>query len=173
MSKPKPNNQLRSGLVTVLIIVAIGAAIIAVQLISSAAPAPTPTGQRMTLDPQIITNLTQMPDALPLSGEAAAEFENLKTLVEACPDYIPARLSQMQQHIQWLLNPAAIPPDIIIALGSDPPTRLIYGMASYTAIQWQTGVQSPDSCLLPIGRILNDMLSAVGEARFPVFDEAP
>jgi len=45
-------------------------------------------------------------------------------------------------------------------------------MATYTLVQWGEKQKAPDSCLLPIGKKLNDMLVANGEARFSQFDGA-
>jgi hypothetical protein len=158
--------RLRGGLVTGVIIFFMAAAIVLIQLAGSAAP---PANQRrMTLEPQIITNLTQLPQATPLSGEAATQISSLKALVDACPDYTAERRDQMAQHLEWLQNPATIPPDIIIALGGNPVGRLIYGMASYTSIQWRLNERPPDSCLLPIAELLNQMLTAAGEEPFPL-----
>lgn len=169
MAKTKPNTlRLRSGVITGLIILSLAVIVILLQLQGSAAPR-TGTQQSMTLDPQIVSNLTQMPEAAPLAGDAADQVTQLRALVDACPDYVPERRSQMEQHIAWLLNPALIPPEIIIALGTNPAGRLIFGMATYTSIQWRVDNNSPDSCLLPIGAMLNDMLTAAGEEPFPVF----
>jgi hypothetical protein len=126
--------------------------------------------QIMTMDPRIIANLTTIPDAAPLSGAAAAEVNELHTLVKACVDYSPERLTQMEQHIEWLLNPAKLSRDMILALGPNPTGRLIFGMASYTSTQWRLKGRPPDSCLLPIGRMLNTMLVAAGEEPMAIFD---
>lgn len=172
MSKLNSNSRrLQNGLITGLVVLLVASAIILIQLVSSDSP---PTGgQRMTLQPQIMTNLTQLPQATPLSGEAADQVSRLKAMVDACPDYTPERRSQMEQHIEWLLHPASIPPDIIIALGVNPTGRLVYGMASYTSIQWRLNDRAPDSCLIPIGALLDEMLSAAGEPPFPIADESP
>lgn len=163
--------KISSFLLTGIVILLMAAGIIALQLFGNANP--QSSGQRMTLEPQIVNNLTQLPLATPLAGEAASHVNDLKALVEACPDYSPERRSQMEQHIQWLLNPAQIPGDMIIALGSNPTGKLIFGMATYTSAQWRIMDSPGDSCLVPIGRMLNDMLIAVGEDPDPVFAETP
>ena len=160
--------QLPSGLTTGLVIVLLVVVIILAQVLGNGRP--QSAGQRMTLEPQIITNLTQLPVATPLSGDAASQVQELRTLVAACPDYTPERRSQMEQHIQWLLHPAQIPGDITIALGTNPTGRLIFGMATYTSIQWSLEDRPTDSCLLPIGYMLNEMLIAAGEEPFDVFN---
>lgn len=159
--------QLRSAAITALILLVLAVAFIVLQL-NTAAP-PAPADQRMTLAPEIITNLTQLPQATPLAGEAADQLDALAALVEACEDYTPERRSQMQQHIAWLRAPAELPADIIIALGSNPPGKLIFGMATYTSIQWRLNDSPTESCLLPIGERLNSMLVAAGEPPFPDF----
>jgi len=157
-------------LLTCLIVLGIGAVVVLAQL--AGRKPPQPAAQQMTMDPAIIDNLTRLPAATPLLGQAADDVVELGAAVDACPDYTEARRLQMEQHLQWLLNPAQIPPDIIIALGANSTGRLIYGMATYTAIQWRTGGRLADSCLLPIGRTLNAMLLAVGEEPFAIFAEA-
>jgi hypothetical protein len=143
--------------------------IIAFQILGNTNP--QAAGQRMTLEPEIIANLTRLPQATPLSGESANEVNALRALVDSCPDYISPRRSQMEQHIEWLLNPALIPTDIVIALGANPTGKLLYGMATYTSIQWRVDNRPPDSCLLSVGKMLNEMLAAAGEEPFPIFDE--
>ncbi len=175
-NKKSSGNGLRSALITVAIILVIGVGIVLLQVrgntqVQGNAPS-QPAGQSMTLDPQIGKNLTEIPHTAPLTGDAADQVNQLKALVEACPDYTTERLSQMEQHISWLLNPATIPPEMIIALGANPPGKLVYGMATYTSIQWSLNDHAPDSCLLPIGTMLNTMLVADGEEPFPAFAQA-
>lgn len=136
-----------------------------------AAPTPTAPPQSFTLDPRIIVNLTELPQATPLSGAAATTWEMLRKIVRECDDYSPQRLSQMEQHIDWLLNPSTIPADIILALGPNPTGKLIFGMATYTASEWRLGGRQPDSCLPAIGWLLNEMLVEAGEEPFSVYDE--
>lgn len=138
------------------------------------APRPAPVtsvpAQMMTLNPQIIANLTALPQATPLSGEDAADYEALKAALDACADYTPQRRSQMEQHIIWLLDPSTIPMDIMVAMGADPAERLIFGMATYTSIEYRSRGPNTDSCLLPIGRTLNGMLAARGTTTFDTFE---
>ena len=155
---------------TVLLIVGIGVVVVLAQLVGRQPP--PPAALPMTMEPAVIANLTGLPAATPLVGEAADEIAALRTAMAACPDYTEARRSQMEQHLQWLLEPAQIPPEIIIALGANTTGRLIYGMATYTAIQWRTDGRRVESCLLPIGQTLNAMLLAAGEEPFAIFAEA-
>ncbi len=172
MSKTKTaSRSWRGGLLTGIIILALAGIVIVVQIAGNSSQ--QTGGQRMTLEPEIIANLTRLPQATPLSGDSANQVNELRTLVEACPDYVAARRGQMEQHIEWLLNPAQIPGDIVIALGDNPTGKLIYGMATYTSIQWRVNNRPPNSCLLPIGNMLNEMLVAAGEEPFPIFDEIP
>jgi hypothetical protein len=43
-------------------------------------------------------------------------------------------------------------------------------MATYTSIQWNLVDNIPNSCLLPIGKLLNEMLIAAEEEPFPIFN---
>jgi hypothetical protein len=129
-----------------------------------------PTIQHMTLEPQVVANLTEFPSAPPLTGELADQLGEIQTLLNACPDYRTERRSQMQQHIDWMLTPATIPADVLIALGSNPNERLIFGMATYTQIEWNTRDKPAESCLIPLGKMLNGMLVAQGTPPLPEFE---
>lgn len=110
----------------------------------------------------------QMTQAAVLSTGLSDEREDLQAMVDACGDYRDERRSQMNQHLIWLEHPEQIPSDIQFAFGANPVGRLIYGMASYTSIEWKLKDSPSESCLLPIGQALNAMLIAAGE---PVFEE--
>ena len=124
-----------------------------------------------TTDPQIIVNLTQLPRATPLTGEAASPVNDLRASVEACADYSDARRGQMIQHLDWLIDPSDMPPDVILAMGENPQERLVFGMATYTSIEWRLRDRPPDSCLVPIGRTLNQLLIQLGSEPFTIYDE--
>jgi hypothetical protein len=112
-----------------------------------------PVRPAMTLDPQITVNLTEMPRATPLSGEEADSWNEFRAMVDACDDYSPERRAQMEQHIAWLLDPSDMPRDVILA------------------IQWRLNDRPPDSCLIPIGLTLNEILEALGSNPFDIYDE--
>jgi hypothetical protein len=118
----------------------------------------------------IIKQLTAMPSAQPLTGPLADEVRALAQMVSNCKDYVPARRDQMNQHIAWLLQPNTLPKEVIIALGTNINGGLILGMATYTLAEWGQHSKAPDSCLLPIGKKLNDMLANNGQERMPQFD---
>jgi hypothetical protein len=124
----------------------------------------------MTLDPIIVANMTQMPKATPLSGAAAERWNTLGIAVDACPDYSASRRDQMKQHIKWLIDPSDLPREMIFALGTNPTGKLIFGMATYTASEWQLKKKPSASCLLTIGRELNQLLIEAGEKPFAVFE---
>lgn len=151
------------------------AGIIAIVVSSEAPPRPNtvqqPNGQMMTLDPVVIANLTAFPQATPLSDEDAGIWNDFLGQVTACDDYTPERRVQMEQHLQWLIDPSDMPPDVIMAMGGNPTERLIFGMAAYTSTQWRLAERQPDSCLIPIGLALNEMLVALGENPISVYDE--
>lgn len=152
---------------SILIIAGI-AAIILLSRIESDPPGTSPLA---TADPQIIANLTSLPQATALSGEAVTQLNELRAAVDACEDYSEARRGQMHQHIEWLIDASKIPPDIILALGANPSNKLIFGMATYTLSEWGRTGRHPDSCLVPIGHTLNGMLRDMGEEPFVAFEE--
>lgn len=130
---------------------------------------PSDPQQAMTLQPEIRANLTALPRATPLTGEAANELNTLASLVTACADYHEARQAQMLQHIAWLIDPSGIPADLIPAFGANPQERLLFGMMTYTQIDWRSVNQSRESCLFTIGQRVNTMLVAAGGDSFPDF----
>ncbi len=130
-----------------------------------------PSAGSMTLAPAIADSLTALPQATPLAGEAGGLLTDLETMMAACAAYSDERRRQMQQHITWLQNPAEIPRDVAIALGENPTARLIFGMATYTSTQWRLDERPPESCLMPIGETLNQMLVSFGEQPFTIYDE--
>jgi hypothetical protein len=132
---------------------------------------PAPPRIMATADPAVAMMLTQLPQSEPLTGAAAEELRAFEVQVIACRDYRPARRDQMRQHIHWLLNPADIPPQVILALGANPTARLLFGMADYTASEWRLNQRPADSCLRQIGLRLNQMLLAAGEEPLTLYEE--
>jgi hypothetical protein len=125
--------------------------------------------QIMTLEPAVVANFTNVPPTL--TGEIGVQLDDIERMLNACPDYSDERRSQMEQHIAWLRNPAQIPPDLVLAFGAEPSGRLIFGMSTYTLIEWSLRDRSLSSCLLPIGQLLNEMLIAVGETPVTEFGD--
>ena len=118
----------------------------------------------------LISQMTAMPSAPPLTGPLADDVHAVAQMVSNCNDYVQARRSQMNQHIAWLLQPSTLPKDVIIALGTNINGRLLFGMATFTLSEWGQHAKASNSCLLTIGKKLNDLLVANGEARFTEFD---
>lgn len=142
----------------------------ALLMLSACGSAPAATPQVMTLDPQVVTNMTALPQATPLAGDAANAIRALETMVRECPAYSAQRRSQMEKHIAWILNPADIPSDLIMAFGAQPRTGLLRGMGGYTEIEWRQAGRPADSCLLPIGRRINELLVEAGAPPLTIFN---
>lgn len=117
-----------------------------------------------------ILSPAQVTEAYALAAQLSGQRGELQQMVDACADYRPERRTQMNFHLSWLADPDTIPSEILIALGSNPVGKLIFGMATYTSSEWKLQGSLADSCLLPIGRKLNDMLIAAGEAPFEEFN---
>lgn len=125
----------------------------------------------ITLDATTRANLTQMPRATPIQGAFADQIRALQTQINACPDYPPERLQIMTQYIDWLFAPNTIPREMVIAFSPDPPARLVFAMAADTSTEWRRKQRPPDSCLVPIGRALNELLVSFGQEPITVYDE--
>ena len=129
-------------------------------------------GLSMPLPAAIVEQLTALPDSPLLTGTLADDIRAVEQMVKDCPDYSEARRSQMQKHVNWILAPATLPQDMIIALGGNTTGRLIFGMGTFTLSEWGAVQKSATSCLLPIGKRLNDLIAANGEERISAFDTA-
>ncbi len=130
---------------------------------------PTPR-QEITLDPRIIANMTNLPKSTPLSGQDANELNGLLQMVDACKEYSPDRHNQMVEQIGFIINPAALTGDIIMALGENPRAKLLYALVEVTKNQWLLEKSPATSCLIPIGKSLNQLLTAAGGTPEPAFE---
>ncbi len=130
---------------------------------------PTPS-LAITLDPRIIANVTNLPHATPLSGQDANELNGVLALVNACNEYSPDRRDQMVKQIGYIINPATLTSDIIIALGEDPRAKLLYALVEVTKNQWLLEKSPANSCLIPIGKSLNQLLTDAGGTPEPAFE---
>jgi hypothetical protein len=151
----------RRALYTLILLVIALLGLIVGALNRSAPSADAPT-QIMTLDPTVRANIRDLPNAAPLTGELAQAVNTIAGAVSLCPDYDPRRRAQMEQHIAWLLRPADIPRELIPAFGANPQERLLFGMATFTQIDWRQRGSRRDSCLFAIGRLVNALLIRVG-----------
>jgi len=125
----------------------------------------------MTVDPSILANMTQVANATPLSDVDAEKYVSLREQVNACDDYDEQRKSQMLQHIEWMIDPSEIPADVMLAFGTNQQESLVFGMASFTQIQWRLLERPADSCLIDIGRDLNGLLEVYGRPIITIYDE--
>jgi hypothetical protein len=152
----------RKRALSTLILLTVAIAGLIVGALNLSAPADDAPGQMMTLDPTVRANVRDLPLAPPLTGDLAESVNTIAAAVSACPDYDPRRRAQMEQHIAWLLRPADIPRELIPAFGANPQERLVFGMATFTQIDWQARGSRRDSCLFAIGRQVNALLTQVG-----------
>lgn len=120
--------------------------------------------------PTVNPNATPYPTPLPLTGEIADQIRAVQQMVADCKDYSTARRDQMNQHFQWLLQPSSLPQSMLTILGTNSTGRLIFGMSTYTLSEWGQHAQATDSCLLPIGKKLNELLASTSEEHFNQFD---
>jgi hypothetical protein len=169
-STPPPSQRGSAVIAVIGIVLIVG--VIAAVVIASKSPPPgdsTPPPV-MTLDATTVYNLTNLPDMPALTGTQAAPYVALQQMIDACPDFDQNHLLQMHQHLTWLLNPSEIPTNFIAAaFGSNPTGKLLFGMGSFAQNQWIQLGNKPDSCVITVGKKLNEMLTAIGEPTFKVF----
>ncbi len=133
--------------------------------------APGTPAQVVTMNPTIIANLTQLPDLPSLTGDEAKQWVDFQAQVAACSDYSPAKRTQMDRYINWAINPSQIPPDLTIMFGSDIRAGLVRAMAADTSTDWRLKQRPAGSCLIDIGRQLNEMLINTGQQPLTIYDE--
>ena len=105
-----------------------------------------------------------------LTGAQAEPYVALQTMIDSCPDFDQSHLVQMHQHLTWLLNPSEIPSTFLAgAFGTDPSGKLLFGMGSFAQNQWIKLGNKPGSCVVTVGKKLNEMIAAAGEPTFKVF----
>ena len=118
----------------------------------------------------LLNQMTAIAGAPPLTGPLADDVHAVAGMVANCNDYSETRRQQINQNVAWLLQPNTLPKDMLIALGNNINGRLILGLATYTLSDWGQKNKPTDSCLLTIGKKLNDMLVTNGEQRVKEFD---
>ena len=121
----------------------------------------------LTANPQVVANQTQAPDT---NAGVIDETVNIRQMIESCEDYSEQRRDQMLQHLTWLDAPDDIPSDVMLALGTNPTGRLVFGMATFTSIEWRLAERPIDSCLVPIGILLDELLGFVGERPLGIYE---
>jgi len=132
-------------------------------------PASATSSLILTPAPGIAATVTAVHKLPPLPPEQARPYLEIKMLVLACPEFHPNRQVAILRHMDWLMQPAAVPPELINMYGSGLSEQLIFGAAYTTAVEWKTGGRQPNSCLLPIGAQLNTMLVELDRQPLPEF----
>lgn len=112
--------------------------------------------------PTVAVLLTDVPAQLASVGGLGDGLDAIEQMVESCADYGDDRRTQMALHFQWLRNPDLIPRDLLVAMGGETVERLILGMSTFTLQEWGAQNRPPESCLVPIGRRLNDLMVMLG-----------
>jgi hypothetical protein len=137
-----------------------------------ARPSPSPSATSpliLTPAPGVAATVTAVHKLPPLPPEQARPFLEIKMLALGCQEFHPNRQVVILRHMDWLMQPAAAPPELINLYGSGLSEQLIFGAAYTTAVEWKTGGRRPDSCLIPIGTQLNTLLVELDRQPLPEF----
>jgi len=137
------------------------------------APAPTETAIAMpaiTPIPGIQATLTALPKQPPMPQEQARPYRELRAAVEQCSAYNENRKLGILSQIDYLLQPATVPPEFVRLYGDDWQGRLLYGAAYLSALEWKLAGRDRSSCLYPIGVSLNAFLRDLHQNSFPEFE---
>jgi hypothetical protein len=123
----------------------------------------------LTAVPGIAATVTAVRKLAPLPAEQARPYLEIRDLVLECDQFHPNRRVTVLQHLEWLTNPADVPPEFINLYGNDLPGQLAFGAVYMVAIEWKAGGRQADSCLIPIGDQLNTILVGLGRQPAPEF----
>ena len=112
----------------------------------------------LTPIPGIKATLTALPKQPPLSQDEAKRYQELRAAVERCNAYNENRKLGILSQIDYVLQPATVPPEFVRLYGDDWQGRLLYGSAYLSALEWKLGGRDRSSCLYPIGVSFNALL---------------
>jgi hypothetical protein len=136
---------------------------------------PTPSGTvvampTLTPIPGIQATLTALPMQPPLSSDQARPYQELRAAVEQCNAYNQNRKIGILSQIDYLLQPATVPPNFVLLYGDEWQGRLLYGSAYLSALEWKLAGRDRSSCLYPIGVSFNALLRDLHQSTFPEFE---
>ena len=124
----------------------------------------------LTPIPGIKATLTALPKQPPLSLDEAKRYQELRSAVERCNAYNENRKLGILSQIDYVLQPATVPPEFVRLYGDDWQGRLLYGSAYLSALEWKLGGRDRSSCLYPIGVSFNALLRELHQNIFSEFE---
>ncbi len=124
----------------------------------------------LTPIPGIRATLTALPKQLPMLPDEAQPYQELRAAVERCNAYNENRKVGILSQIDYVLQPATAPPDLVVLYGDEWRARLIYGAAYLSALEWKLAGRERASCLYPIGVSFNALLRKLHQNTFPEFE---
>ena len=135
----------------------------------SPTPATTARFRPETPLPGIAATVTAIRKMPTLAAEQRLPYITVEEMVIACDAFHTKRQIAVLQHLSWLANPQAIPPEFITLYGDEASTKLAFGAVYLVAVQWKVDGRQPESCLIPIGNRLNEMVVGFGGKPVPEF----
>jgi hypothetical protein len=130
-------------------------------------PVPMPT---LSPIPGLRATLTALPKQPPMPDGQARPYRELRQAVEQCTAYHENRKIAILQQIDYVTNPATVPPEFVSLWGDQWPGQMIYGSAYLSALEWKLAGRDRASCLYPIGVSFNALLRDLGRQTFPEFE---
>ena len=124
----------------------------------------------LTPIPGIKATLTALPKQPPLSLDEAKRYQELRAAVERCNAYNENRKLGILSQIDYVLQPATVPPEFVRLYGDDWQGRLLYGSAYLSALEWKLGGRDRSSCFYPIGVSFNALLRELHQNIFSEFE---
>jgi hypothetical protein len=96
-------------------------------------------------------------------------MREIRELVLVCDELHPNRREAILRHLEWLVNPSFVPPELISLYGHDAPGQLVFGAGYLVAVEWKAGGRQTGSCLIVIGQRFNAILAGLGREPLPEF----
>jgi hypothetical protein len=124
----------------------------------------------LTPIPGIQATLTALPKQPPLSPDQARPYQELRAAVVQCNAYNQNRKIGILSQLDYLLQPATAPSELVLLYGDEWQGRLLYGSAYLSALEWKLAGRDRSSCLYPIGVSFNALLRDLHQITFPEFE---
>ena len=124
----------------------------------------------LTPIPGIKATLTALPKQPPLWRIRPVHIKSCALLFERCNAYNENRKLGILSQIDYLLQPATVPPQFVRLYGDDWQWGSLDGAAYLSSLEWKLGGRDRPSCLYPIGVSFNAFLRDLHQSTFPEFE---
>ena len=121
----------------------------------------------LTPIPGIQATLTALPKQPPLSPDQARPYQELRAAVEQCNAYNQNRKIGILSQIDYLLQPATAPSELVVLYGDEWQGRLLYGAAYLSALEWKLAGRDRSKLPLPHRRFVQCTAARIASDYLP------